>query len=276
MSLHYSVNPDWLDRPIDIWLIGVGGNGSEMLDILARMHAALKVVGHPHGFRLTAWDGDTVSPSNIVRQRFWHTDIGENKALVSVQRLNLFLGLGWDALPVPFDPERQGYHLPDIIISCVDSAKMRVEIARYYAESESSPWPGNELLWLDLGNGESTAQMILGHLSTAERNTIRLPHVYDLHPELADIDDHDAPSCSAEESLAQQTFGVNKTVAVSAGNLLWSLLTQPSVSYHGAYLNSRDNTTQPIRIDPSFWESIGYKHYRCRLNDETILEGNKQ
>ena len=257
MNLQYNINPEWLDRPIDIWLIGVGGNGSEMLDILARMHSALKAVGHPHGFRLTAWDGDTVSPSNIVRQRFWYTDIGENKAIVSVQRLNLFLGLGWDAFPEPFNPEHQGYRLPDLIISCVDSAKTRVKIARYYANNIELVGH-KELLWLDLGNGESTAQMVLGHLYTGERNTVRLPHVYDLHPELADIDDNDAPSCSAEAALAQQTFGINKTVSVSAGNLLWSLLTQPSVSYHGAYLNSQDNTTQPIRIDPLFWESIGY------------------
>ncbi len=41
MSATYSLPAEWLDRSIKIALVGVGGNGSEMLDALGRMHLSL-------------------------------------------------------------------------------------------------------------------------------------------------------------------------------------------------------------------------------------------
>lgn len=254
----YSINPDWLDRRINIWLIGVGGSGSELLDILARMHTSLLAVGHPEGLHVTAFDGDTVSDSNLVRQRFWHTDIGQNKAMVSIQRLNCFLGLDWTAVPFPVESTALSLFRDDpcdILITCVDSAKTRVAIAE-----NTSVWNRlfDELIWLDLGNDEDSAQLLMGHLSTGQRAIQRLPNVYDLFPDLANAEEDNTPSCSTAEALTQQTFGINKTIATCAGNLLWSLFTSPSIDYHGVFLNSRKNVTQPVRIDSGVWKGLGY------------------
>ena len=256
MTRSYHINPDWLVRPIEIWLLGVGGTGSEMLDILARMHVALKAVGHPSGFQLTAWDGDCVTASNIVRQRFWASDIGDNKASVSIQRLNLFMGLTWQACPQAYDPSKDQRTPPDLLISCVDSARTRANIA--HAMMRQGDETDQEVLWLDMGNGHDTAQVCLGHLATGDRQTLWLPNIYQLHPELDTLTDDQTPSCSAADALSKQTFGINKTVAVSAGNLLWSLLTQPTIRYHGSYINSRDNMTQPMMIDPATWAVLDY------------------
>lgn len=38
-----------LERPVTVWLLGAGGTGSELLDGLARLHAALLALGHPGG-----------------------------------------------------------------------------------------------------------------------------------------------------------------------------------------------------------------------------------
>lgn len=256
MKQTYHIDLGLMDRSINIWLIGVGGNGSEMLDILARMHMAIQAVGHIYGFNVKVWDGDSVSQSNIVRQRFWPADIGHNKALLSVERFNAFLGLDWHATPNHFKPSYLGdYSRPDILITCVDSAELRVKIAKQRLNSNCS----EELLWLDMGNGEYSGQVVLGHLSQGNRKCVRLPHVFDLFPDLATIMDDDTPSCSAEAALAQQTFGINKTITCAAGNLLWALLTQHHIDHHGVYINSRANISQPIKIDKKVWQSYGYK-----------------
>lgn len=251
MRATYSIPPSWLDKAIKVWVIGAGGTGSELLDILARMHLSLKAVGHPEGLSVVAFDGDTVSESNLVRQRFWPCDIGKNKAHVAIQRFNLFLGLTWEAVPRPFSASILKKSVPDILITCVDTAKVRKAIA-----NQTRYLRHGECLWLDTGNGQRTGQVCLGHLRYTGRG-IRLPHVADLY-DLGQVDDAAMPSCSAAESLAQQTYGVNKTIATAAGNLLWGLFTRPSIEAHGAVIDCQRNMVQPLRIDTEQWEFMGW------------------
>ena len=255
MRLHYSINPEWLERPIQIWQIGAGGNGSEMIEILARMHQAVQAFGHPHGFQVTLWDGGTVTEANIVRQRFWACDIGHNKASLTISRFNAFLGTNWSGIPRPFRKNHvRNSRVPDLVIGCVDSVASRKTILA--GTMRALCHPSHECLYLDLGNGTHTGQVVLGHLN-CRQNAIRLPHVFDLFSELNAMEDDNRPSCSAEDSLLRQTFGVNKTMAVCAGNLLWSLLTQPKIDHHGVYVDSRSNRVNPIWIDPVLWQSLG-------------------
>lgn len=58
------------DRPLTVTLVGCGGNGSEFLDGLIKIHQGLIALGAV-GLDVTAFDDDVVSSSNIVRQRFW-------------------------------------------------------------------------------------------------------------------------------------------------------------------------------------------------------------
>ena len=48
---------------------------------------------------MTAFDPDEISESNIVRQRFYPAEIGQNKAVTAIQRMNVYLGTDWDAHP---------------------------------------------------------------------------------------------------------------------------------------------------------------------------------
>ena len=55
--------------------------------------------GHPSGLAVTVIDGDRISPANCVRQPFSESEIGLFKSVVLVNRLNLFWGLKWEAVP---------------------------------------------------------------------------------------------------------------------------------------------------------------------------------
>ena len=65
-----------------------GGTGSQVATNLARMDMALRALGHP-GLHVTVFDPDTVSEANIGRQLFSESEIGLNKAVALVTRINV-------------------------------------------------------------------------------------------------------------------------------------------------------------------------------------------
>lgn len=84
----YLLNPR---HPVTVFVIGAGGTGSQVITNLARMSMALQALGHP-GLHVTVFDPDTVSQSNIGRQLFSETELGLNKAVSLVTRINRFFG----------------------------------------------------------------------------------------------------------------------------------------------------------------------------------------
>lgn len=71
--------------------------GSSVLFGLPYLHQAMLAWGG-RSLSVTVIDADTVSPTNCVRQPFGVADIGQNKATVLVNRVNLFHGLQWAAM----------------------------------------------------------------------------------------------------------------------------------------------------------------------------------
>jgi PRTRC genetic system ThiF family protein len=235
--------PDhWLRKPVKICLIGVGGTGSEVLTSLARIDYAIRELGHP-GLHVTAWDGDVVERPNIGRQAFYPADLGHNKALITIQRINYLYGRDWVAMPCMFDIEDECNGMNcDLVITCVDVAQFRADLAKCQHNRYSRS------LWLDTGNGESTGQVILGRLGHAETNPIKLPSVFDFHPELDGMQDKNTPSCSMEEALANQDLPINRAIANVAMQLIWSLLRHGGLDHQGAYVDIRKGTQTPINI----------------------------
>jgi hypothetical protein len=90
-------------RPVRILVVGAGGSGSAIVMGLPYLHQAMRVWGHPYGLEVTLMDGDTVSETNCVRQPFSWSDVGQNKATVLINRINLFWGTKWSAQPTRFD-----------------------------------------------------------------------------------------------------------------------------------------------------------------------------
>lgn len=251
--------PDFLRRPVSINVVGAGGNGSQMVYGLARMHFALLQLGHPHGLHVTLFDPDKVSASNVGRQLYSPADIGQSKATTIIHRVNLFYGLNWAAVPARYGNFRTN---PCIVVGCVDSAASRREIAK----AESRNWTG---WWLDLGNSDRTGQVVLGKYKrildpqrAAKSADLELecrpPNVLELFPALANkkLKEDDAPSCSMAEALQRQDLFINQTVATFALNLLWTWLRRGELDHHGYFINLEMGRVLPMPIDPVAWQRI--------------------
>lgn len=257
-TLTYHCPEHLLNKRLNVALVGVGGTGSEVLDGLARMHHGLLALGHPGGMHVTVFDGDTVSESNVGRQRFALCDVGLPKATTLVHRYNVFYGLDWDAVPHFAEAAQLRSESYDLIVTCVDKAAFRAELGwhRPHAAYRST-------LWLDMGNGRTEGQVILGHWG-ARRDGLYIPNVCDLYPELATMpEDDDTPSCSLAEAIRSQNLWVNKFASMGLA-LLWDLLTTGRLDRHGFYFDSSKMTMTPMMIDTMAWAMMGYTNDEAR------------
>jgi molybdopterin/thiamine biosynthesis adenylyltransferase len=62
-------DPQLLERPVRVLVVGCGGNGSAIVSGLPYLHQALIAFGHPGGLSVTLIDPDTVSETNQDDQR---------------------------------------------------------------------------------------------------------------------------------------------------------------------------------------------------------------
>lgn len=262
--MEHLIDPALLDRRVSVHLVGVGGNGAQMAACLARLNIAMKALGHPHGLHVTAFDADRVSEANVGRQLYSPADIGRHKAIVTIHRLNQFYGLDWIAHPVRYEAfETNRYSPPsaDILVSCVDSRAARRTLHEAVFEG------GRYRYWLDLGNTEASAQVVLGQGPCRARGkeSLRLPCVTELFPELLDanVPDDNRPSCSVRMSLASQGLFINDVAVRFAAQLLYELFSKGRLEQHGVVVNLDSKRTGPIEIDPKTWTRFG-----CVLADE--------
>lgn len=244
----------WLGREINIALVGCGGTGSEMLDELYRIHSLLTALEGP-GIHVTAFDPDEVSRANIGRQRFWPCDVGFPKAEVLINRVNSFGGVNWSFVNYAFDIHCNRTRF-DILITCVDTPSVRANIGTAAApDSDYGISSSQNALWLDCGNDASTGNVILGHVGKPN-GQMRVPNVFDLYPVLAEMEDGHEPSCSTAAALAKQDYGINRSVAREAANLLWQFLRHGALDHHGSYIDIKRGTVVPLRIDPALWSTF--------------------
>ena len=68
---------------------------SPLSESIQQLHCSLTSLGHT-GPQAKAFDPDTVSASNLGRQLFTEAEIGQNKAIILVNRLNTVFGLDWE------------------------------------------------------------------------------------------------------------------------------------------------------------------------------------
>lgn len=231
-------------------VIGAGGTGSALLTHLARIDHAMRKLGGSGFAKGIVFDGDTVSRSNIGRQQFYDCDIGMNKAVVHVTRLNAVFGTNWTAVPKRFSSKYLASliyrQMADglLIVSAVDNVCARKRIHRYVKKESRLP-----VYWLDTGNGVNAGQVVLGSAGKGFPNSDApiLPTVLDLYPDMAD-DGDDAPSCSLAEALSRQDLLINPTIAAHAAAIVWRLLRHGELEHHGVVVNLATGTTAPIHI----------------------------
>jgi PRTRC genetic system ThiF family protein len=206
-------------------------------------------------------DGDTISPANCVRQPFARSEIGLNKAIVLVNRLNLFWESKWDAIPAHLSTGTfisRSYSGDDlrahIVVGCVDTRAARAAI-----RDAVSKWSTVSYA-LDLGNNADSGQFILGEPLNGRnrRSRLRLRSAWELFPEIVNptLDDDGQPSCSAAPALERQEPFINSTLAQHALALLARLSRYGMVCYHGGFINLSTGVGSRLPVDASMWRRL--------------------
>lgn len=240
-------------RRFTILVVGAGGSGSAIFLALPYLHQAMQAWGHP-GLSVTLMDADTVSATNCVRQPFARTDIGQNKAIVLANRVNLFWGTDWTAAPVHFT-KMMDLRAVDMVIGCVDSKASRKEIH----QAVTGKLGHRTRYWLDLGNNADHGQYVLGQPANTNgfpdarkkaKREDRLRTAAELYPEIIDTTtpESDLPSCSAVEALERQEPFINQTLAMQALAMLTQLFRYGKLNYHGAFYNAKTGSSSPIAV----------------------------
>ena len=255
--MEHTIHPELLRGTVRIMVVGCGGNGSAIAAGLPYLHQALLAYGHPGGLHVRLVDGDLISATNCVRQPFCRSEIGLHKSTVLVNRMNLFWGLEWDAVPEHLSC-RSRLEEAQIVIGCVDSASARGTIRDWTSGNSRVHY------WLDLGNKSDGGQFVLGEPLNGRnrRSAARLRTAAELFPEVVDARlRDDEPSCSAAEALERQEPFVNPTLANHALALLARLFRYGRISYQGGFVSlAATPRVQPLPIDPEYWRKLRRRH----------------
>lgn len=237
-------------HPVIVVLAGCGGTGTHMAINMALLDATLLQLNHP-GLHVYLYDPDKVEKHNIGRQMFYPGDVGKNKAEVIAARINLTFGTDWMAETTKYGDKDNDDHRPHIIVSCVDSAKERLNIL------SATEWERGgrttDQYWLDTGNAVNTGNVILGSTKIKQPKSKKFKTIAKLKPvsdmfDLEKIKDDNTASCSAFEALKRQSLTINKIVADFAYNMLWKLFSELYITHKGYWINMETGRVSPIPV----------------------------
>lgn len=230
-------------HPITVTLIGCGGTGSLVLSKLARLHKALNFLDHP-GFYVSVYDGDFVEEYNVGRQLFTENDIGENKAICSVSKINLAFNLNWDSYPEYF---RGKDIVGNIIISCVDNHKAKKDVIdSFFKKDDKYSIDINKRYFLiDCGNGRDFGQIILTDIDN------KLKCFYDFFGK--DISKYDTKNlqgegCTYLDKLNEQDLFINDTISLYVVKIIKDMLFLKQLDYQGYFINTKDELVTKIDL----------------------------
>jgi PRTRC genetic system ThiF family protein len=244
---NYILNPT---HPVTVNLIGCGGTGSQVLTALSRMSHTLIALDHP-GLHVTAFDPDNVSEANLGRQLFSESDVGLNKAVLLTSRINRFFSTAWEAVPRLYQNEPA-----NIIITCVDTIKSRIDIAEHFLFAPANKCDYERLIyWLDFGNTKNAGQVVLGtsgEIAQPESKQYipvgKLPCVTERF-DFTQIKENDSgPSCSLAEAIKQQDLFINSSLANVGSKILWKLFRDGMTDQAGVFLNMDTLKMNPILL----------------------------
>jgi len=262
-----------------IVLVGVGGTGAFLAEQIARLFRGWRI-------DLTLVDPDVVERHNVARQNFLPRDVGETKVLALGHRLRPFFPAGGARASrlrlraAPFGPgdlaPLPGATMLRLVVGAVDNPMARLAIARALGgwegddagDDAGNPDDRGETVraergwwWLDLGNGRSFGQVVLGNAlhraglrGAYEAGTGRclaLPAASLRYPALlrADQSGEDALDCAERILRGEQSATINAAVAGAAATML-ERLADGELDYAGILLDQARGTMRPLSLDP--------------------------
>lgn len=247
----YYIPHTLVNANVKIALVGAGGTGSYFAIELVKLATAMRTLSPESSLEVTIFDGGIVTEANCIRQNFYATQIGLNKADAITWVTNNLHSMNFKSVGKNIKPsDLDGF---DLIITCVDLPSIRYQIYQYFNNSFNAY---RKVLWLDTGNTENSGQLVLGEFG----NNKYLPTVCDLY-DYSILSDKkgEHKSCSAIESLTKQNLGVNAFCARLGGQLLCNLFLKGRIKNHGAYFDCEELSSYPLNIDLETWKIHGYK-----------------
>jgi PRTRC genetic system ThiF family protein len=220
-------------RHVHFWIVGCGGTGSFLVQLIARIARTLITTGK--SVKMTLVDPDHVERANTIRQCFCEAEIGYNKAQTLAARYSLAWNLDIEAVAEPFQSHwaADQYGTLTILLGCVDRASGRRSLheALDYNRYQTTP----RIWWIDAGNGDRYGQVLIGSsLSTQakdykfhELGCLSLPSPGIQSPELLvdkleELEDHSL-SCEQFALLNAQSLTINVYAAVAVADLALDL-----------------------------------------------------
>jgi PRTRC genetic system ThiF family protein len=252
----YVISPGEL---LTIFLVGGGGTGSHVLSGLAAINKSLIALDHP-GIHVTLFDDDTISETNVGRQLFFESDIGQKKANVLISRINRSFGFDWKAKAMKYNvdmTDNDRKFSANIIITCVDSIKSRVEVDEFLKEVSSNRRSYTDdtkfYYQIDCGNSANSGQIFVGsNGSIKQPGSKQFEPVFDLGNTRWHFngvkDEPNTPSCSTAEALFKQNLFVNKIIATYCCHILWTMLREHRLTHKGVYINLQTLNTNPRNL----------------------------
>ena len=250
----YLLNPT---NPISVNLIGAGGTGSSFLTALARMNYALNGLGHC-GISVRLFDHDTVEQSNLGRQLFSEHELGMNKAVALINRVNRFFGTNWKAVAQKFEGGSLAKNqLANITISCVDTVSARQEISEFFKGlNDMGSSRDRPMYWLDLGNGRDSGQVWLSTIGEIKQPDSKkfitveaLADIFKAYPNLMEMQtENNEPSCSLAQALNKQDLFINSVLSNMGASLLWSMFRLGVLQHRGLFLSLADFRSTSVQI----------------------------
>jgi hypothetical protein len=231
-----------------ILLVGCGGTGSFLAEHLCRMITGFRL---PCGLMLA--DGDTVEPANIWRQNFTPHEIGQNKAAALGLRLSGRFGLPIsviDGFIKHADTLLDADGL-SLVITATDTLGSRKTVAN-----------AEPALWLDVGNGRSMGQAVIGTASTAEPlrkiywgwekqkgYIAALPTIAAMNPAILTARKARKRAGCGQMPFAEQGFGINAMAALAASVLAKQAVVEGVVTTVAIYFDTATGRMTPRLID---------------------------
>lgn len=246
----------------DIFLIGCGGNGSELAPKLARLARNLR----KRGERVSLYfiDPDRVETKNLDRQNFCWSERGLYKAETLANRFAHANGVAITAVTARFKAslvrDLTGHSQTlKVLVGCVDNPEARFEIARATQESYS-----RKLVWLDLGNDYDSGQVLIGgatelhqfrHSFPVPGICTQLPCPAVLEPELINTRKkrrRRKKTLPCAEAVEQnlQSDSVNCQMAGIAYDYLYLLMVKNDLRKFATYASFTAGTTESYYITP--------------------------
>lgn len=252
-----------------IVLVGVGGTGSALARLVARMLWQRKEAGQTVP-TLILIDPDHVELKNVIRQGFAPAEVGAFKSQAIALRYSLAYGLPIQYVTEAFDHEK---HLPQssILIDCTDNHLARREILKGVELTKSTVISaGNDTTFGqvtigDTGDREQLTAMIASMEADEAPSRLRdglfrpcrhLPHLGLLYPELLEPEPpkqeiHPELSCGERLALGSQHPLLNDQVAIIAAGYLLKLLHRQPITSFATTLDIHNLAVTSLPILPS-------------------------